>query len=195
MVAVRSTHGRAVAVSPWLLGAGLSAAVVLRGAVGGADPPSSIPAAAVFASALFALALAAGWRPSRPSTSALLIGVAGGAVLIALSLASRPVVVLGAGGAGALAFAPVVAVAVTAEEALVRGALFSALMSRWGAVVAVVLTSLVFALVHLPIYGVTALPLDLAVGLWLGGLRLLTGGIAAPTVAHLLADLSPGWLG
>jgi hypothetical protein len=43
-------------------------------------------------------------------------------------------------------------------------------------------------------YGWTAVPLDLAVGVWLGGLRLATGGVAAPATAHALADLAYWWL-
>jgi hypothetical protein len=45
-----------------------------------------------------------------------------------------------------------------------------------------------------PLYGWGAVPLDLAVGVWLGGLRLVTGGWAAPAVAHTFADLAAGWL-
>jgi len=48
--------------------------------------------------------------------------------------------------------------------------------------------------VHVPLYGVGALPLDAAVGLLLGGLRLLTGGWVAPAAAHALADVAGGWL-
>jgi membrane protease YdiL (CAAX protease family) len=51
-----------------------------------------------------------------------------------------------------------------------------------------------FALIHLPLYGVGALPLDLAVGLLLGGLRIISGGVLAPAIAHVIADLAGGWL-
>jgi hypothetical protein len=37
-------------------------------------------------------------------------------------------------------------------------------------------------------------PLDLGVGVWLGGLRLATGGVAASAIAHGLADLSTWWI-
>jgi hypothetical protein len=47
--------------------------------------------------------------------------------------------------------------------------------------------------VHVPLYGWRALPLDLGAGLWLGGLRVLSGGVAAPAVAHALADRG-AWL-
>ena len=87
----------------------------------------------------------------------------------------------------------VTAVVVTGEEALVRGALFGALERGPGPVAAVAITSLAFALMHVPLYGWQVVPLDLGVGVVLGGLRLMTGGVAAPTFAHGLADLSTWW--
>jgi hypothetical protein len=47
---------------------------------------------------------------------------------------------------------------------------------------------------HVPLYGVGALPLDLAVGLLLGGLRIVSGSVLAPAIAHVLADIAGGWL-
>jgi hypothetical protein len=38
------------------------------------------------------------------------------------------------------------------------------------------------------------LPLDLAVGVCLGALRLYAGSATAPAVAHTLADLAGWWL-
>ena len=43
-------------------------------------------------------------------------------------------------------------------------------------------------------YGWHVVPLDLAVGVWLAGLRLLSGGVAAPAMAHGLADIATWWL-
>jgi hypothetical protein len=43
---------------------------------------------------------------------------------------------------------------------------------------------------HVPFYGLQVLPLDLAVGVLLGGLRQLSGGVAA----HAVADLAGWWL-
>jgi membrane protease YdiL (CAAX protease family) len=56
------------------------------------------------------------------------------------------------------------------------------------------LTTLAFALMHVPMYGWHVVPLDLAVGFTLGGLRIATRGIAAPAVAHAIADLATWWL-
>jgi len=59
-----------------------------------------------------------------------------------------------------------------------------------GELVAVLAGATAFALIHLPRYGAAALPLDLGVGVLLGGLRLLSGGTGAPATAHALADLA-----
>ena len=54
------------------------------------------------------------------------------------------------------------------------------------------LLAVCFALLHVPLYGWHVVPLDLAVGLVLGGLRHGTGTAAAPAVTHVGADLV-GW--
>ena len=59
---------------------------------------------------------------------------------------------------------------------------------------AVAVTSLAFALIHVPLYGWHVVPLDFAVGVWLAGLRLASGGVAAPAIAHSLADLATWWM-
>jgi membrane protease YdiL (CAAX protease family) len=80
------------------------------------------------------------------------------------------------------------------EELLLRGAVFAAIDEAVGVKTALVVTTVVFALAHVPLYGMHALPLDLAVGLWLGGLRVASGGVAAPATAHVVADLAGWWL-
>ena len=77
---------------------------------------------------------------------------------------------------------------VLAEEAMVRGALWRAVQEAHGPGAALVVTTVAFAVMHAPLYGWHVLPLDLAVGAWLGGLRLVSGSVLAPTVAHLVAD-------
>jgi hypothetical protein len=37
-------------------------------------------------------------------------------------------------------------------------------------------------------------PLDIAVGVWLGTLRAISGTVTAPALAHSLADLAGWWL-
>ncbi len=80
------------------------------------------------------------------------------------------------------------------EEAILRGALFDAIDEAGGLLAAVVLTSVAFALIHVPLYGWHVVPLDLGVGVWFAGLRLVSGRVAAPAIAHALADLATWWL-
>jgi membrane protease YdiL (CAAX protease family) len=102
-------------------------------------------------------------------------------------------------GATAIAGAfPSWAVAITAvaiaEEMVLRGALQPIARRAIGPDGAIVLTAALFALIHLPIYGVVALPLDLGVGLVLGVLRQRTGSVSACGVAHVIADLGAWWV-
>jgi membrane protease YdiL (CAAX protease family) len=91
-------------------------------------------------------------------------------------------------------WAAVTAIVVLGEEAMLRGVLFDAVSRARGPLAAVAVTSVVFALMHVPLYGVHVVLLDFGVGLILGGLRLATGGIAAPAAAHLVADIATRWL-
>ncbi len=155
-----------------------------------------MPAGVVFAVALLSLAAGAGWRAGRPSLAAVGIGVAGGGVLVAAWLTSRtgvPVDLAPLNPAIAL-WTPVVALIAIAEEVVLRGVLFNAVRTCGGDGWALALTTILFAAMHLPLYGVGALPLDLAVGLLLGGLRIVSGGVLAPAIAHVIADLAGGWL-
>jgi len=104
-----------------------------------------------------------------------------------------------AGGIGATAdgyttWAVFVVVVAVTEEALLRGSLFRAIEQRAGVAAAIAVTSVAFGLLHAPIYGWGVVPLDIAVGVWLGALRAVTGTVAAPAVAHALADLAGWWL-
>ena len=82
----------------------------------------------------------------------------------------------------------------SAEEAVLRGVLFDRLTRAGGIPLAIGVTTLAFALLHVPLYGWHVVPLDLAVGLGLGGLRVATRSVAAPAAAHALADLATRWL-
>jgi membrane protease YdiL (CAAX protease family) len=84
-------------------------------------------------------------------------------------------------------------VAIT-EEALLRGTLYTALYERFGTPSALVVTTLAFALLHVPLYGWSVFLLDVAVGFALGTLRAITGTVLAPSVAHTVADLAGWWL-
>jgi membrane protease YdiL (CAAX protease family) len=180
---------------PALLLSGFVAAVVLRVALGGADVARSGRAGLVFAAVLAALAVAAR-RPTAERDRGLrwgvgsAVGLAGAAVLCVPALlhrlgefgtvAQRP-------GAGFAGWAVVVALVATAEEVFLRGTLYRYLQPL-GKPMAIGVPALAFALLHLPLYGWGALPLDLAVGVWLGALRALSGTVTAPALAHVLAD-------
>ena len=188
---------------------GLAAAVTLRIVVGahqlsGATAtwtPNGIPGVAasltaglVFAGCLGALCAAAGWRPQRPSPAQVLLGLAGALVLCLPAAIDRLTGPDHAAGSGFLAWAIVVAVVASAEEALLRGALYDALAARAGVWTAVAVGALAFALLHVPLYGWGAVPLDAAVGGWLGMLRAVSGTVTAPAVAHVVADWAGFWL-
>jgi membrane protease YdiL (CAAX protease family) len=123
-------------------------------------------------------------------------------VLIAVPAWLRLTGVAPAGGWPKNSFLPwaaIVTLVAVAEEALLRGVLFSAVRAaaadtRFATYLAVGVTSTSFALLHVPLYGWAVVPLDLAVGVWLGGLRVLSGGVTAPATAHALADLAGWWL-
>jgi membrane protease YdiL (CAAX protease family) len=166
--------------------------VGLRVLAGGEDVARSLGAGLVFAMCLLALSLAA--RVRLPvNRRAVLLGLAG-TVLVCLPasleqlLTFRPL----HGTDGFVTWALVVTVVATAEEVFLRGALYDAVDSWLGAVAAVAVGAVCFALLHVPMYGWQAIPLDLAVGLVLGGLRQQSGTPAAPAITHVGADLV-GW--
>ncbi len=72
------------------------------------------------------------------------------------------------------------------EELLFRGVLLSALLQRWGSIAAIGLSSMAFALAHLPglAWQAYALPDLLVLALALAWLRLRSGSIWPSVVAH-----------
>lgn len=79
-------------------------------------------------------------------------------------------------------------IAAGAEEVVFRRGLYGVL-ERWGPVAAIGVSAVVFALVHVPTYGWTVLPLDAAAGVVLGWQRWATGTWTAPAVAHGVANV------
>ncbi len=191
----QSRPRRDVATALWL-GAGLVVASLGRAALNGHSAVSAFAAGAAFGAVLVAMAVVAGWRPARPRIAALVAGLIGGLVLVALPRIADPLMpaVIGMRPDPFAGWVLVTGVVVTGEEALLRGALFGALERLAGPVAAVAATSLAFALMHVPLYGWQVVPLDLGVGVWLAGLRLATGGVLAPALAHGMADLSTWWI-
>lgn len=99
------------------------------------------------------------------------------------ALNSTPLLPLGNAATGAGV------VAAVAEELFFRRFLYGWWLSRWGAPMAIVGSSLAFAFVHVPLYGLSALPIDLGAGLLLGWQRWATGAWTAPAVTHVAANL------
>lgn len=106
-----------------------------------------------------------------------------GAVAIAALVAGPPVPV--PWGSAAL---PLSLLAAVAEEALFRRAAYARL-ERFGPATAIIVTACLFALVHLPAYGLTALPVDLGAGLFFGWQRWASGTWTAPAATHAAANL------
>jgi membrane protease YdiL (CAAX protease family) len=78
--------------------------------------------------------------------------------------------------------------AAVAEEAWFRRLCFGVL-APGGTAFAVCGSAVLFALVHVAIYGPWVLPLDLAVGLVLGWQRAATGSWGVPALTHAAANL------
>lgn len=183
--------------TPYVALVGLAAAVALRVELAGPAGARSELAAIWFAVVLGVVAL----LTQQPTVSARRVaggvaaGLAGAAVLC-IPAAIRHVALGGivAPSDGYLRWATFVVVVAVAEEALLRGSLFRAVEQRAGGPAAIAVTSVAFGLLHAPIYGWGVVPLDIAVGVWLGTLRAVSGTVTAPALAHAAADLAGWWL-
>ena len=110
----------------------------------------------------------------------LLMGFA--AVALSASVAGTPVPL--PWSAAAL---PLSMLAAVAEEALFRRLAYARL-ERFGAVVAVAGSALLFGLVHVPAYGLAALPVDVGAGLLFGWQRWASGTWTVPAGTHAFAN-------
>lgn len=111
----------------------------------------------------------------------LAIGLAG--VGLALVAGGRPV------PTSYVAWAlPLSLLAAVSEEALFRRAAYGALQHH-GALVAIGVTALAFALIHVPLYGVAVLPVDLGAGLLLSWQRWAAGTWTVPAATHGAANV------
>lgn len=179
-----------------LLGSSATRAAAIHG---GADP---VRVGVVFGLVVGIGALAlpevrAGLR-TRPSRAGLVLGAALGVLLLLpglwLSLHGYPSHPAGLAGVGLVTWAPAVTLVAVVEEVAFRGALQPRLRRFAGPGPALVLSAIVFAAIHLPLYGAAALPLDIGVGLLLGALRERTGSVAGCALAHVIADLGYWWV-
>jgi membrane protease YdiL (CAAX protease family) len=74
------------------------------------------------------------------------------------------------------------------EEAFFRRFLYGE-CERWGAPAAIVVTSIAFGLIHIPLYGGHVFLLDVAAGAVLGWQRWASDGWSAPAVTHAIANV------
>ena len=88
---------------------------------------------------------------------------------------------------GAMAL-PLALFAAVAEEALFRRAAYGWL-ARYGVALAVVGSALLFAAIHVPLYGPAAFPVDLGAGLLLSWQRWASGTWTVPAATHAAANM------
>ena len=184
--ASRATVSAPTALGGWVVVTGGIALLLARPALGGTAMAVPLLAAGylVLGAAALAVGTTGGERGARAPLGWMVvlgIGLAGvvGAVAVGGPVADRRVGVV----AGGLAL-----VAAVAEEALFRRVLYDRLL-RFGVVGAVAGSAVVFALVHLPAYGVAAMPVDLGAALLLSWQRYASGRWTVPAVTHAVANL------
>lgn len=147
--------------------------------------PSALLVLGFLYTTILITSLAVPLRPARTThLNRALVLIAGLAALgLGTLAAGTPVPV--PWGAWAL---PLALLAAVAEEALFRRVAFGGL-ERWGATAAVIGSALLFALVHVPLYGTAALPLDLGAGLLLSWQRWASGTWTVPAATHAAANV------
>lgn len=119
----------------------------------------------------------------RSITRWTLVTLAGVAVFV-LARSFSPIAA--SGGLHALVIG---AVAGVCEEALFRRGLYG-YFERWGSMAAVLMTAVLFGLVHVPMYGWRALPIDVGAGLVFGWQRWATGSWTSAGATHALANVA-----
>lgn len=173
---------------------GFVCAVGLRVSIGAPDTSHSVLAGLLFAACLMLLTIAAGTK-AKFNARILITGLAGGFFLCVPALTVR----FSNGSAHTpdgnfLLWSLIVAIVAFAEEAFLRGALYDKISGFSSQLIAIVATAIMFAALHVPLYGLRSVLLDLVVGLWLGALRYKTGSFVAPGIAHMTADLAAWWI-
>ena len=128
-------------------------------------------------------AVVAGPSSERVVHPALALGVGIAAVIAAASASGTPIP-----GPRSEWAIPLGVAAAVAEEAFFRRFLYGHLV-RYGAAVAVIGSALAFAAVHVPVYGLVALPVDLGAGLLFGWPRWASGSWAVPAATHAAANV------
>jgi membrane protease YdiL (CAAX protease family) len=159
------------------------AALVLRLRL--AERPETVRVAALLvlyvAMLAVALSIPAPHERPRARTLTLAVGVVG--VAVAALAAGRPVPI-----PSSMWALPLGVMAAIAEEALFRRAAYAAFEPA-GAFIAIAATALLFALIHVPIYGTAAFPVDLGAGMLFGWQRHASGSWTVPAATHAAANI------
>ena len=182
MIQVRlAAPRRAARITGMILGAALLRTLLL--------PAGDLLSTMVFAACLFGItwferpvaANESKWGSGRSLVAGLMVGALLLAPVVSGPFSARPL-------SAFVPWAAIAALVATLEETSIRGVLYRQWAGEAGTLAAIVVGAVVFALIHLPRYGLAAMPLDAAVGLALGGLRALTGRVLPCAVAHTVAD-------
>jgi membrane protease YdiL (CAAX protease family) len=171
--------------APHLVERRMSGLVLVAATLALAAKPWTAPGLiVVIAAGACALILGTGdtGRASLPVRAGI-VGV--GVLLFAAGTQTGPAVGSALSGFGVLS----IAVAAIAEEALFRGALWSWISERRGPLMAAALTTVAFALIHIPTYGWAVLWIDLGAGAVFAWQRSVTGTWMVPAATHLFANL------
>ena len=116
----------------------------------------------------------------------------GAPVVVAIGLVALAVASLVTGPRVPLAHGPealaLSSLAAVSEEAFFRRFLYGRLV-RYGPLAAIGISALLFAVVHVPAYGVAVFLVDLGAGLLLAWQRWASGGWAAPAATHVAANI------
>jgi membrane protease YdiL (CAAX protease family) len=181
-----------------MLGAAMAGIALLRAALTTSGTVDGLLLGTGYGLAWLTLGLAAGWRPAvvarRAALATVGIGALGGLALVVVALAARhPGPSLVAHAAPFVAWAAVTSLVAVAEEVVLRGVFLDVASALGGPLPGVLLAAVAFALIHVPLDGWGILPVDIGAGLFLGGLRLASGGVVAPAAAHVVADLATWW--
>lgn len=161
-----------------------AAALVLRTRLAVLPSTDRVVALAAIFGAILVASLLAPVAPGRRRLHPGIVLIAGLAAVGGAALAAgRPVPI--PFGAWAL---PLTLLAAVAEEALFRRAAYGALEPA-GPVVAIGLTALLFALIHILLYGVAAFPVDLGAALLFGWQRWASGTWTVSAGTHAAANL------
>lgn len=190
------TKGKSAALVGLLI-AGFAAAVAVRVVIGGFTAPlvSQSALAGIAFAACLVLLICVKLPATVVSRKNVLLGLVGGLALCIPSIIALLWTDVRHQPMGNYAYwALIVAIVAMAEEMFLRGTLYDAL-ARWrNAGLAIGVSAVLFALLHVPLYGWHVVPLDMVVGLWLGLLRKLSGTYLTPGIAHVIADMLGWWL-